>query len=353
MAEVQLQVDEVLIPLLRVSDELESQRLMMQLITEHASPVIKDIIKYKLRRARDRTENYARDNQDAEDIHSDVVVQLLARLAEFKANPSQKSINHLRSYVAVIAYHSCYRYLRQVYPQRHILKNRLRYLLTHQAGFSIWEGEHKELICGFTAWRASKARASAERVTLLGNDPRILEQETLLASGAQSAKPADTIAAVFTYLEGPVDLDELVKIVAQLWGVKDQDPVSETDADGDRHVRSEQVDPGTEVDKRDYLQKLWQEVCALPVRQRAALLLNLKGAEGRGCIELFQFAGVATIEQIAGSLDMPLEQFAALWNELPLDDLRIAERLGLTRQQVINLRKSARARLARRMKYFE
>jgi hypothetical protein len=38
-----------------------------------------------------------------------------------------------------------------------------------------------------------------------------------------------------------------------------------------------------------------------------------------------------------------------LWKELPLDDLTIAGRLGATRQQVINLRKSARARLVRRL----
>jgi len=34
---------------------------------------------------------------------------------------------------------------------------------------------------------------------------------------------------------------------------------------------------------------------------------------------------------------------------LPLSDLDIAARLGLSRQQIINLRKSARQRLARRM----
>jgi hypothetical protein len=39
---------------------------------------------------------------------------------------------------------------------------------------------------------------------------------------------------------------------------------------------------------------------------------------------------------------------SALWDQLPLDDLSIAARLGVTRQQVINLRKAARARLARR-----
>lgn len=41
------------------------------------------------------------------------------------------------------------------------------------------------------------------------------------------------------------------------------------------------------------------------------------------------------------------------WNELPLAATMIAELLGETRQQVINLRKSARERLARRMKAFE
>jgi hypothetical protein len=39
-----------------------------------------------------------------------------------------------------------------------------------------------------------------------------------------------------------------------------------------------------------------------------------------------------------------------LLTRLPLDDLTIAARLGLTRQQVINLRKSARLRLARRLR---
>jgi hypothetical protein len=45
-------------------------------------------------------------------------------------------------------------------------------------------------------------------------------------------------------------------------------------------------------------------------------------------------------------------QFAELWPQLPLDDATIAGLLNLTRQQVINLRKSARERLARRLKGF-
>jgi hypothetical protein len=99
------------------------------------------------------------------------------------------------------------------------------------------------------------------------------------------------------------------------------------------------------------LKKLWSEIVELPERQRAALLLNLKDSQGSG-ISLFQMTGVATILQIAEALSTTGEELARLWNELPLDDLAIASRLGITRQQVINLRKSARERLARRMKNY-
>ena len=354
MPEAQLQFDEILIPLLRVSDEPESQRLMMQIISEHASPVIRDIINYKLGRTSERPEHYGRDNPETEDIYNEVVVQLLARLKEFKTNPRQKAISQLHSYVAVVTYHCCYRYLRQIYPQRHILKNRLRYLLTHQAGFSLWEGVNREVISGFTAWReGGRAVAVKSKVRQLGDDPGALELAELLASDAGRARLADVLAAIFVYVEGPLELDELVKIVARLLGIKDKPQMSVAEVDEAELLPGDKPDIAEEVDRRDYLQKLWREVSELPLPQRQSLLLNLREAEGRGCIELFHLAGVATIEHIAEALEIPMEQFAALWNELPLDDLAIAERLGRTRQQVINLRKSARARLARRMKIFE
>jgi len=62
--------------------------------------------------------------------------------------------------------------------------------------------------------------------------------------------------------------------------------------------------------------------------------------------------GIATIRQLAAALELTAERLAELWNELPIEDARIAELLGLTRQQVINARKSGRERLARRLKGF-
>jgi DNA-binding CsgD family transcriptional regulator len=46
---------------------------------------------------------------------------------------------------------------------------------------------------------------------------------------------------------------------------------------------------------------------------------------------------------------MEAVELARIWKDLPLADQDIATRLDLNRQQVINLRKSARERLGRRL----
>jgi hypothetical protein len=97
------------------------------------------------------------------------------------------------------------------------------------------------------------------------------------------------------------------------------------------------------------MSELWAQIRELPIAQRAALLLNLRSGSDGAAVALLPLTGVAGIREIAGALELPSEEFAALWNQLPLDDLAIAERLGVTRQRVINLRKSARERLTRRM----
>ncbi|HEY6546325.1 MAG TPA: helix-turn-helix domain-containing protein, partial [Vicinamibacteria bacterium] len=55
------------------------------------------------------------------------------------------------------------------------------------------------------------------------------------------------------------------------------------------------------------------------------------------------------LRQIARALELPEIELAELWNRLPLDDHQLAERLGCSRQQVINLRSAARKRLTRRL----
>jgi hypothetical protein len=157
-------------------------------------------------------------------------------------------------------------------------------------------------------------------------------------------------------LGAPIELDALVNTVAELQGIKDQVAPGTRDDDEESALATERLadnrtNIATELEQRLYLQRLWAEILELPVRQRSALLLNLK-IEGESVITLLPLIGIASVRQIAEAVAIPAEQFAELWNELPLEDAVIARQLKVTRQQVINLRKSARERLWRHMKIF-
>ena len=78
-------------------------------------------------------------------------------------------------------------------------------------------------------------------------------------------------------------------------------------------------------------------------------LLNLRDSQQRDALMLLPLTGVAGLPEMSAVLELSLNELAVLWNRLPLDDLSIARLLGVSRQQVINLRKSARQRLIRRM----
>ena len=96
---------------------------------------------------------------------------------------------------------------------------------------------------------------------------------------------------------------------------------------------------------------LWSEVVQLPLNQRIALLLNLgAGVAGHGGVTLCALAelGVATFAGLADAIGITAQELAAIWNRVPLDDKEIGTRLHLDRQQITNLRASARQRLLRR-----
>jgi hypothetical protein len=155
--------------------------------------------------------------------------------------------------------------------------------------------------------------------------------------------PGDAVAAILKRIGGPVQFDALVDTIAELWQLRD--PVMQSaellsDPKRDQHG---------DLEQRQYLAELWSEIRELPEHQRAALLLNLRDSEGANAVALFLLLDIAGRDAIANAMGLPESELAAIWERLPLDDLTIAARLKIGRQQVINLRSSARARLARRM----
>jgi len=345
VTESSVKVDVMVQPLLLAGSDENVDEFLLQLINGHADRIIKGIIHYKLRLTSPK-------RAEADDIYHEVLVQLLAELQQLRNGPEENPISDVLGLAAVIAHRTCSRWMRRQFPERHALKNRLHYVLTRQRGLALWRDEDRVLVAGFAVWQGRKAATTAGLRRLSDDEGLVAHIRTLKNGGSQELSEA--MARVFNHLGNPVEFDELVSVVAALLGIRDQAIESADDNENGIALRaaSREPDPAWRVEKRLFLQRLWEELRQLPLNQRAALLLNLKDPEGRGCIALFPSTGIATIRQLAHALEMDADSFAQLWNELPLDDARIAELLQLTRQQVINARKSGRERLARRLKGF-
>lgn len=345
---MQESIDVLLHPFLNAMDESESQDVLTALIHQHAEPVIHRILRAKL-----RVNFHSANHDEAEEVQSEVIAQLLTDLRACKNNPAEKPIHHLAGFVARLTLNACYQQFRIKYPQRHSLKNKVRYLLTRQPGFAIWENQNYGLLCGYAAWQG-KTQIHSPRLQELCDDPKRFAHRELPHHAIQNSHPAECVAALFNAVGHPFELDTLVNLLAELWGLNDKyESLDEKREDGAMNIAEladQRADVANEVSNRLYLQRLWEEICQLPVKQRTALLLNLRDAQGNSVVPLLPTVGIASIGHIAEALELKPQQFAAIWYDLPLEDSRIAELLGLTRQQIINLRKSARERLARRMK---
>ena len=146
------------------------------------------------------------------------------------------------------------------------------------------------------------------------------------------------------WLGQPLPLDELVEAMAVIWDVGEGVVVEATE------IPDASPAMETLLDQRRCLERLWREVQELPPRQRVALLLNLRDDHGADLLGLLTLTGIARLHEVATVIGMDAGELARLWKDLPLEDAVLAQRLGLTRQQVINLRKCARERLARRLR---
>jgi len=343
------EIDPLLEPLLLPTRDEEIDQYLSQLIVIHADPVIKGIVRHKLH----LNSHHGIEQADADDIHQEVVVQLLAALRRLRQQPAAHPIGDLRGLTAVIAHRACARWMRQRFPARHAFKNRLFYLFTRHPGFALWHGENGKLMAGLAMWQGRKDVATEDQLNHLSDDETLITRILALKSG----KKADwdgALTAVFNCLSAPTEVDKLAGVLSGLLQVEGRilESIEQIQATAELQVSVGQPDIAWQTERRIFLKRLWEEVRQLPLNQRTALLLNLRDSEGRGCLALLPALGIATFRQLAEALEIEAEKLAEICNGLPLEDAKIAEMLHLTPRQVINARKSARQRLTRRLKEF-
>ncbi|MGH9916447.1 MAG: hypothetical protein ACRD63_14300, partial [Pyrinomonadaceae bacterium] len=351
---IRQQSDAVLLPFLDASGESEVERLLTELMVVLVQPIIKKIVRSYIGRSGHELQN-AHEIQDIEDVIGEANLQILDRLGHLRSTPHNMPIRNFVGYIKVTTYNACHKYLRQKYPKRSRLKCKLRYILTHNKGFALWEDENQNWICGFANWKRLQPRLqplTPGGVRQLQSDQQALEKDRLSWNSINN--PIELLRSIFDCAHQPIEIDDLVTIVAELWQVKDY---TQTEIDEElttipnTYSTAHAANSATNIEERIYLQRLWAEICQLPVKQRQSLLLNLRDTHEQSLIILFTDIHIASIRQIAEALAMPVEKLAELWNDLPLDDAIIARYLSVDRQQIINYRLSARRRLARRMQH--
>jgi hypothetical protein len=347
-------IDVSLLSFLRSADEREEELLLTRLISEYADPTVRRVLRHKLKfYSNYNAANYS--NPDLEEIYYDVRLHLLQKLRDLKRDPSHKPISNLQSYITSIAHHRCDEYLRRKYPSRRHLKDRVRYQLTMQPEFRLWENKEIGWLAGLSIWGGRQCEVLKEVDAKPNGSLLKTLSEKLQDVDAPRLKLQQLLKIILTASGHPLELDSLTGLIAKLQGVEELSVKSLTEENIYlvEAVIEPQSEPDVVLQYRQLLQYLWSEICQLSRRQRIALLFNLKSPNGVNVITLLPVTQVATFEQIAEALEIPVELFESIWSQLPMDDLRIAEYLGATRQQVINLRKNAREKLSRRMKALE
>jgi hypothetical protein len=271
---------------------------------------------------------------DLGDLESMIHLRLLHKLRRLAESPGE-GIEDLERYVATVSYNVVNDHLRRRFPERTRHKNRLRYVLTHDPRLALWNAPVGP-VGGLKGWEGSVTAAVA--VSL---DPGQTSVH-ITRKIRDKQRPADALQALFCAVGAPVALETLVDHTAELWDV----PVRPAEV----ALVDEHETVPAQIERRELLRALWREIGQLLPMQRKALLLNLRDDETVNVVALVVRTATAQFDDVASALEMTAEQLSEIWNDLPLDDLRIAALLNVTRQQVINLRKSARERLRRRLR---
>lgn len=282
----------------------------------------------------------ALDGSSPEDIEDATMRTLVGVIPAMTANKRTGTpIPHLAAYVARAAQNASDEVLRRRYPKRTRVASQVRYLLNHGDGLALWQNGG-DWIAGRADWRGREASQDAI--------PAQLATATFRTRSANHLSLVETVDALLGHAGSPLALGTLISAVQQARGETDLRRADDETENLGEIPRSD-PDAHTQMEQREELAWLWQEVRELPVRQAQALLLNLRDARQKGVLDLLVMEGPATMDDLAEVLHMDPAHLAEIWDELPWEDTRIAEFLGARPIDISNLRSVAHRRIQRRM----
>lgn len=337
-------IDDELRPYLASVTESEANEHLQRLL-EKAQPIV-----YRIARSMRAGVGVGKPTHDfnTQDIFGDVSLRLLQSLRALKSNPSRHPISNYAGLVATTTSSVFSDLLRLQDRQRRNLYEKVRHLFRVNTSLAIWKDAEGKTVCGYESWRPRTKTAPA------GDASSQLRFEFESQVGSKRKRnTAELILLVLDNIGHPITLDELVDLInVAAEGVQ----IQTISIDDKHYVQASQLvtfQPDIIAGRENQLllHRLFGEIQKLRIEQRKSLLLNMTDSYGFG-IEWFIFTEIATEERLAQLLEVTIDQFRKLLNELPMSDSDIASQLGISQAKVMNIRRAVRERLERQRRAF-
>ncbi len=328
-------------------DNCEANNLLEQL-TASIVPLIEKIVSANLRNLLGSPAHFSQ-LQDIPDVQQEIIIRLLTYFKSLRENVKASPIAKVEDYVAKVSFNCCYEYKQRKYPQRFRLKKKLQYLLTHHTSLGLWQDEAQIWFCGLKAWGGDLSHwqiQSYQRTGQLLSDHLPLDLRHVPDPTLRRNSAGEQVVELFNWSQQFIHLGDLISIFQKWWNLSDE-TVQLEDYFLAQPFDALKIDNSLDDGKK--LKTVWSEITRLPVPQRKALLLNLRDSGDREVVTTLPALGIASLREIAACLERTPESLAQIWNTLPFSDQQIATEMGMERRQVINLRRTARERLIRRL----
>jgi RNA polymerase sigma factor (sigma-70 family) len=339
-------MDNVLGPYVYAKDERERQQHLDELLTLLAAPMIRQVLRRRLGfyvSAHGTNQN----NPDAEDLYQEAMTRVVQGLNQLHS-PAGTDIENFELYVSRLTANVCRDFLRAQSPARTRLKYRLRDLLNRHKDFASWEHDGQTL-CGFASWQNTlKSPFSDESSEDL--ERKLDDFKSLYFAGEdiQLASLPRIVADLFDWILGPLEIDLLVRMIASLLDIKDQQVElieGPSPAKWDVFFVSNIQSAESHVKANELLARLWQGVINLPAEQRDSFALRFQDEAGEDLFTVLLAAGIVNWDQLANGMGRTVEEVVRLRLRMPMDSAGIADELNSAPKNVYKWRFRALSRL--------
>jgi len=339
-------MDNVLVPYLSARDEQERQQHLDELVTIRAAPLIRQVLRRRLA-FNVSAQGVNGNNQDAEDLYQESMTRVVQVLHQLDS-ASDHNIENFGLYVSRIASNTCTDFLRAKSPARTRLKDSLRHLLKRHKDLVSWELDG-EILCGFAPWRNTGKSAFSDQPwqdleTKLGafQSLHFSDEDVRFAPVSQIA------AELFYWIGGPVEIDVLVRMIAYLLDIQDEQIESldePSPARWDAYFVSSTRADESHVEANELLGRLWQAVIQLPAEQRDAFALSFEDEAGEDLFTMLRAAEILNWDEIAQGMGRPVQEVVRLRARMPMNGASMADELRASRENVYKWRFRAIRRL--------